>query len=389
MKTVEALGESIRGKRVLMRVDFNVPLDKQTGEITNDLRIRRALPSIRYAMDRGARTILMSHLGRPKGKVVPELSLNKVAERLCELLDKSVPCAPDCVGPEVESLTREMDDGDVILLENLRFHPEEEENDPDFARKLASLADFFVNDAFGTAHRAHASTEGVTHYLPSCAGFLLAREVEYLSRAIRDPEHPYVAVMGGAKVSDKIEVIRNLLDKADLLLVGGAMAYTFLKRQGIGVGNSLVEDDKLEVAGELLEKGGEKVMLPWDHVCAEEVSADVEPKTVRGEIPGGLIGLDIGPDTARAYAEKIAGARMVTWNGPLGYSEIDAFASGTRAVARAMAECDATTIVGGGETAEAVESLGLQDQMSHVSTGGGASLEFLAGKTLPGIAALE
>lgn len=389
MKTIEDVQDQIAGKPVLMRVDFNVALDKETGEITNDLRIRRALPTIRFALEHGARLILMSHLGRPKGEFQSELSMKKVADRLGELLGRPVQFASDCIGEEPRQMAEELQDGQVMVLENLRFHAGEKANDPEFVEQLASLADFYVNDAFGTAHRAHASTAGVPEHLPACAGFLIEREIENLSKATENPAHPYVAIMGGAKVSDKIEAIRNILTKADKLLVGGAMAYTFLKQQGFGVGDSMVEDDKLELAGKLLEEYPDKIMLPVDHVCAAEIDADVEAQTVEGDIPAGMIGLDIGPETAEKYAEVIRDAELVTWNGPMGYFEIDTFAEGTYAVARAMAECNGMSIVGGGETSESVETLGLQDQVSHVSTGGGACLDYLAGKELPGVAALE
>ncbi len=389
MRTIQEMAGKLSGKKVLMRVDFNVPMDKQTGAITNDLRIRRALPTIRYALEHGAAVILMSHLGRPKGKPDPRLTLKPIAERLGELLGKECLFAPDCVGPEAEAASGALQPGEVLMLENTRFHAEEEADDPDFARRLAALGDVFVNDAFGTVHRAHASTAGVARYLPSAAGLLVEKEVEYLSKAIENPPHPYVAVMGGAKVSDKIKVIRNLLPKVDCMLIGGAMAYTFLKQQGLSVGNSKVEDESLEVAAELLEQGGEKIVLPVDHVCAQKIEAGAEPRTFIKEIPEGWIGLDIGPETTEQFRSRIATASLVTWNGPLGYFEIDTFADGTIGVARAMAECDAITIVGGGETAEAIEELGLEDRISHVSTGGGASLEFLAGDKLPGLAVLE
>lgn len=389
MKTIRDFEDRLAGRRVLMRVDFNVPRDKQTGEITNDLRIRRALPTIRFATERGARVILMSHLGRPKGQVDPALSLRPVAERLGELLGAPVAFAADCIGPLAESAVAGLRDGQVLMLENTRFHAGEKANAPAMSKQLAALGDLYVNDAFGAAHRAHASTAGVADYLPAAAGFLMEKEVRYLSRATESPEHPYVAVMGGAKVSDKIKVIRNLLDKVDQMLVGGAMAYTFLKQQGVGVGASLVEDDCLGVAAELLEAAGGKIVLPVDHVCAREISAEAEVATYDDAVPEGWIGLDIGPKTAALFAERIGGAALVTWNGPLGYFEIPAFAEGTKVVARALADSGATSIVGGGETAEAVEELGLADRISHVSTGGGASLEFLAGDTLPGIAALE
>jgi 3-phosphoglycerate kinase len=389
MKTIRHFEGQMAGKRVLMRVDFNVPCDKETGEITNDLRIRRALPTIQYAREQGARVILMSHLGRPKGKRSEKLSLKKVADRLAELMGAPVAFADDCIGPDAEAAVAKLGGGDVLMLENTRFHDGDEANDPEMSRALAKLADIFINDAFGTAHRAHASTAGVADYLPSAAGFLIEKEVQYLSQAIEDPAHPYVAVMGGAKVSDKIAVIRNLLSKVDAMLIGGAMAYTFMKQQGKGVGKSLVEEDRLDVAAELLAEGGDKIVLPVDHVCAQAISADAEARVFDDEIPDGWIGLDIGPKTAEMFAAKIRQAKLVTWNGPLGYSEIDSFAGGTKAVATAMAESDAVSIVGGGETAEAVEKLGLEDRISHVSTGGGASLEFLAGDKLPGITALE
>ncbi|MCD6416319.1 MAG: phosphoglycerate kinase [Planctomycetes bacterium] len=389
MKTIRDLAEQLRGKNVLMRVDFNLPLDKKTGEITNDLRIRRAMPTIELARERGARVILLSHLGRPKGERVPRLSLRKVAVRLGELIGAEVGFVPDCIGPQVSEAVRKMQDGDLLMLENTRFHPGEKANDPDFARQLARPADIFINDAFGTAHRADASTVGVADYLPAAAGLLIEKEVNYLSRATSASEHPYVAIMGGAKVSDKIEVIRNLLDKVDVLLIGGAMAYTFLKQQGVGVGASLVEDDRLDVAARLLRQADGKIILPVDHVCGKEIAPDTQAKTFQDEIPDGWIGLDIGPRTAASYAERIRNAALVTWNGPVGYFEIEKFSEGTRAIARAMAGSSADTIIGGGETAEAVEALGLDGRMSHVSTGGGACLSFLGGEELPGIAALE
>jgi len=390
MKTIRDFADELAGKRVLMRVDFNVPMDKVSGAITNDLRIRMALPTIKYARERGAKVVLMSHLGRPKdNKPDPKLSLQKVADRLGELLGAPVAFASDCIGPEAERAVKLLKNGDVLMLENTRFHAGDETNDPEMSRQLGALADIFVNDAFGTAHRAHASTVGVARFLPSAAGFLLEREVKYLSRATTNPDHPYVAVMGGAKVSDKIKVLRNLLAKVDSMLIGGAMAYTFLKQKGVKVGNSLVEADRLDVAAELLAQGGAKIVLPVDHVCAQKIDAAAEVRTFDKEIPDGWIGLDIGPKTEALFKQKIKGAALVTWNGPLGYFEIEKFADGTRAVAQALADSGATTIVGGGETAEAVERLGLQDKISHVSTGGGASLEFLAGDNLPGIAALQ
>jgi 3-phosphoglycerate kinase len=389
MRTIRDFADRMAGKRVLMRVDFNVPQDKQTGEITNDLRIRMALPTIRFAMEHGARVVLMSHLGRPKAQPEPRFSLKRVAGRLGQLLGAPVMFAPDCVGPQAESAVDKLKNGQVLMLENTRFHGEEEADDPEFSAQLAELGDFYVNDAFGTAHRAHASTAGVAEYLPSAAGFLMEKEVTFLSKATTAPDHPYVAVMGGAKVSDKINVLRNLLGKVDAMLIGGAMAYTFLKQQGKKVGASLVEDDRLDVAGELLAQGGKKIVLPVDHVCAQKIDAQAQVKTFDNEIPDGWIGLDIGPKTAALFEQKIKAAALVTWNGPLGYFEIEKFAQGTQRIARAMAASRATTIVGGGETAEAVEKLGLQDKITHVSTGGGASLEFLAGEKLPGIAVLE
>lgn len=390
MRTIRDLANELAGKRVLMRVDFNVPMDKATGAITNDLRIRMALPTIKYARERGAKVILMSHLGRPKdNKPDPKLSLQKVADRLAELLGVPVGFASDCIGPEAEDAVKLLKNGDVLMLENTRFHAGDEVNEPEMSRQLGALADVFINDAFGTAHRAHASTVGVAKFLPSAAGFLLEKEVGYLSRATTDPDHPYVAVMGGAKVSDKIKVLRNLVGKVDSMLIGGAMAYTFLKQQGVEIGNSLVEADRLDVAAELLAQGGAKIALPIDHICAQKIEATAEVRTFEREIPEGWIGLDIGPKTVALFEQKIKGAALVTWNGPLGYFEIEKFAAGTREIAQALADSGATTIVGGGETAEAVEKFGLQDKISHVSTGGGASLEFLGGDKLPGIAALE
>mgnify|MGYP006290682489 CR=1 FL=1 len=389
MKTIEELSDLMRGQTVLIRVDFNVPLDKETHEITNDRRIRQALPTVRHALDMDAKVICMSHLGRPTGERKPELSMEKVANRFSELLDRPVKFAPDCIGPEVERMSNRLEGGEVMLLENLRFHSGEKENDPAFAEQLASLADCYINDAFGTAHRAHASTAGVPRHLPGGIGFLIQKEIEYLSKVLGNPQKPYVCIMGGAKVSDKISAIRNLMKPATDLLIGGAMAYTFLKQQGVPVGNSLVEEDKLDLAEELLAEGEDKIRLPRDHVCAEQIDADAPVQVTDNEIPDGQIGLDIGPKTADEYAEKIRDAKMVTWNGPLGYFEIEAFAEGTRKIARAIAECKGLTIIGGGETAESIERLGLQDQVSHVSTGGGACLEFLSGKQLPALTALE
>nr|WP_297198773.1 phosphoglycerate kinase [Thermanaeromonas sp.] len=378
-------------KRVLVRVDFNVPIDN--GEVADDTRIRAALPTIRYLMEQGAKVILVSHLGRPKGKVNEALRLNPVARRLSELLDKPVKKVDDCIGPEVEKAINNLKPGEVLLLENIRFYPEEEKNDPEFARKLASLADIYVNDAFGAAHRAHASTEGVARYLPSVAGFLMQKEIEIMGKALADPERPFVAILGGAKVSDKIGVIRNLLHKVDTLLLGGGMANTFLKAKGYSMGRSLVEDDKVPLASELMEEAqrrGVRLLLPVDLVVAQELSADSPYKVVTvGEVPEGWMAVDIGPETRQAFAEALKGARTVVWNGPMGVFEVEPFAAGTEAVARAVAEVNGTTIVGGGDSVAAVEKVGVAGRITHVSTGGGASLEFLEGRELPGVAALK
>ncbi len=380
----------VKGKRVLVRADFNVPLDD--GRITDDRRIREALPTIAELRQQGARVILASHLGRPDGKVVDSLRLDPVAQRLGELLGAPVRKLPDCVGPEVQRAVAEMRDGQVVLLENLRFHREEEANDEQFARALASLADLYVNDAFGTAHRAHASTVGVTRFLPAVAGLLMEKELTYLSRALEDPRRPFVAILGGKKVSDKIGVIRNLLTRADALLIGGAMGYTFLRAQGLPVGASLCEEDKLDLARSLMDDAAKrKVMfrLPDDVVVADRFAQDAAHRVVpAGAIPEGWMGMDIGPQASAAYADVIARAGTVMWNGPMGVFEFPAFAAGTRAVAEAMAKSKAVTIVGGGDSAAAVQQMGLAEHMTHISTGGGASLEFLEGKQLPGVAAL-
>lgn len=393
-KTIEDI--EVGGKRVLVRVDFNVPQDSQR-KITDDRRIRAALPTIQYLREHGARTILASHLGRPKGQ--PEdkqkYTLASVAARLGELLGTPVPLAPDCVGPEVEALVAAMKDGNVLLLENVRFHPEEEKNDPEFARRLASLADLYVNDAFGTAHRAHASTEGVTRYIPGVAGFLMEKELRFLGGALASPARPFVAILGGAKVKDKIPVIENLLTKVDRLIIGGGMAYTFLKAQGKEIGQSLLDGDSLDFCAKTLAESGDRLLLPVDVVVASGNPFDLGPDAVEAQvvpvdaIPADWQGVDIGPETRKKFAAAVAGAGTVVWNGPMGIFEFARFAEGTRAMAEALAASGAVTIVGGGDSAAAVEQLGFADKMTHISTGGGASLEFLEGRTLPGVAALQ
>jgi phosphoglycerate kinase len=390
----------VRGKRVLVRVDFNVPLEQEDGRrtITDDRRIVESLPTIRWLMRAGARTILMSHLGRPKGQPDPRYSLAPVAERLVELLGQEVPLASDCVGEEARKLVSKMKDGEVVLLENLRFHTEEEKNDPRFAAELASLGEVYVNDAFGTAHRAHASTEGVTRHLrPRAAGFLLKKELEYLGRALSSPRRPFVAVIGGAKISGKIDVLRSLLGKVDTLLIGGGMAYTFYKAMGQEIGQSILEADRVEVAREILAtaraRPGFELVLPLDCVVADRFANDAERRVVRtGSIPADRMGMDIGPETTSHFTKVILHAKTVIWNGPMGVFEFPSFSAGTVAVATALAEATekgAVTIVGGGDSAAAVAQAGLEKKVSHVSTGGGASLEFLEGKVLPGVAALD
>lgn len=382
----------LKGKVVFMRVDFNVPLNDQ-GEITDDTRIRASLPSIQLALDRGAKLVLASHLGRPKGKVNPAMSLHPVAERLAILLNRPVSFATDCVGLQADKHVEELKEGEVVLLENLRFHKEEEANDPEFAKQLAGKAEVYINDAFGSAHRAHASTEGITHHVPvKAAGLLMEKEVEYLGKALGNPQHPYVAIVGGAKVSDKIKFLQNLMGIADTILIGGAMAYTFLKAQGVEVGLSRVEADKLDLAKELLEQARQKNVnfrLPQDHVVAEKLDASAQAETVDSvSIPADRMGLDIGPKTRAGYAAAIRQAKMIIWNGPMGVFEIDQFAQGTMEVAKAVADSEAVSIVGGGDSVAAVHKAGIEDRITHISTGGGASLEFLSGLKLPGVEAL-
>ena len=378
----------VDGKRVLVRVDFNVPL--REGTITDDTRIRAALPTIRYLIEQGAALILCSHLGRPKGKVVPGLRMDPVAARLAELLDRPVRKLDACIGPEVEAAAAAMQPGDILVLENTRFYPEERGNDAEFARKLAALADVYVNDAFGAAHRGHASNEGVAHYLPTVAGFLMEKELEFLGQATEDPETPYVAILGGAKVSDKIGVIENLLQRCDRLLIGGGMANTFFKAMGLEVGDSLVEESAVAQAEALLKKAGSQIVLPVDSVIANAFDNDAKTRVVApNAVPAGWRILDIGPNTITTFESALMGAKTVVWNGPLGVFEMPNFAKGTFAIARLLAGLNAVTIIGGGDSAAAVKQAGLADKMSHVSTGGGASLEFLEGKVLPGVAVIE
>lgn len=389
-KTVRDL--DVAGKKVLVRVDFNVPLNDK-GEITDDTRITASLPTIQYLLEQKAAVILMAHLGRPKGQVKPELSLAPVAKHLGKLLGKKILFAPDCVGEAAQAAASKLKPGHILLLENLRFHKEEEKNDMEFAEKLASLADLYVNDGFGVSHRAHASVEGVTHFLPAAAGFLLEKEIQYVGQAVTNPLHPFVAIIGGAKVSDKIGVISNLLDKVDTLLIGGGMANTFLAAQGYKMGKSLVEEDKLDLAKELLAKAKKNkvnMLLPTDLVMAAAFAPDAEHVNEKVKnLNQAYMALDIGAETSKAYAEALADAKMIVWNGPMGVFEMDAFCKGTEAVAKAVAKSRATSIVGGGDSVAAIEKLGLAKRITHISTGGGASLEYLEGKVLPGVAALD
>jgi phosphoglycerate kinase len=385
-KTIKDI--DVKGKRVLVRVDFNVPI--KDGKVGDDTRIRAALPTLNYLLDHGASLILCSHLGRPKGEPKPEYSLRPVAEHLSDLLDKPVAFAEDCIGPVAEKAAQALKPGDVLLLENTRFHAGETKNDPEMARQLAELAEIYVNDAFGSAHRAHASTEGVANYLPAVAGFLMEQEIKYLGEAVSNPKHPFIAILGGAKISDKIGVIRNLLHKADQILIGGGMANTFFKSQGYPVGDSLVEDEVLDTARQLLQEGGSRLRLPVDVVIADRFEADADRKVMAmGPVPDGWRILDIGPQTVGAYARTISAAGTIVWNGPMGVFELAPFAEGTIGIAKAVAQSGATSIIGGGDSVAAVNQAGLSDKITHISTGGGASLEMLEGLTLPGLAALQ
>lgn len=381
----------LKGKKVFCRVDFNVPM--QENKVTDDTRIRAALPTIQYIIEQGGKAVLASHLGRPKGKVVEDLRLDPVAKRLSELLGKEVVKADEAIGENVKAKVEEMNDGDVLLLENVRFYPGEEKNDPELAKEFASLADIYVNDAFGAAHRAHASTEGIATNLPAVAGFLMEKELETLGKSLSQPDRPFTAIIGGAKVKDKIGVIENLLTKVDNLIIGGGLAYTFVKALGYEVGNSLLEEDKIDLAKSFIDKAKEnnvRFLVPVDVIVADEFSKDANTKVVDiSEIPSEWEALDIGPNTIELYKEVIKESKLVIWNGPMGVFEIDKFAKGTNGVAEALAESDATTIIGGGDSAAAIEKAGLADKMSHISTGGGASLEFMEGKELPGVVALN
>ena len=382
----------LKGKRVLMRADFNVPLDDQQN-ITDDNRICKAMETIKYILQAGGKLVLMSHLGRPKGQRKKEFSLEPVARRISRLLEKPVKLLDDCIGDEVKETVRQMSEGDVVILENLRFHSAETNNDPEFAKELAGLGDVFVNDAFGTCHRAHASTEGVTHYLESVSGFLVQKEIEYFSKILSSSAKPFIFILGGAKVSDKIPVIENMIDKADCLLIGGAMAYTFMKVQAVDVGSSRIEPESFETVKKILKKAEEKgieILLPIDHVITNNIKEAINIKTTEGvSVEGGYKAVDIGPKTIELFCAKIKEAKTVVWNGPVGIFEKDVFAKGTEALAIAIAQSSATSVIGGGDTAAAVAKFSLTKEMSHISTGGGASLEYLEGKVLPGIAALD
>ncbi len=387
-KTIKDI--DIQNKRVIIRADFNVPLDGEV--ITDDARIVKSLPTIEYALGQNAKIILMSHLGRPKGERKLEFSLKPVAKRLSELLKKPVELMSDCVGPEAEEKAASLKSGEIILLENLRFHKEETKNDPEFAKKLAALADIYVSDAFGACHRAHASTAGIAEFLPSVAGFLMAKEMQYFDKVTKNPDRPFVAIMGGAKIHDKIKVIESLLQKVDALLVGGGMAYTFIKAQGGAVGASKIDEEGLKLIPQILEeakKRNVKLLISKDWVVAEEFKADSPTKLAEDNVPDGWMGLDVGPKTIRRFKEVLEGAKLVIWNGPVGVFEWDAFSKGTREIAEFLANSEATVIIGGGDSAAAIKKYGLENQVAHVSTGGGASLEYLEGKVLPGIACLE
>jgi len=384
-KTVKDI--DLKGKRVFMRVDFNVPM--ADGKVTDDKRIRAALPSIKYVLEQGASLLLASHLGRPKGGPDPEFSLRAASEVLATLLGIPVQMAPDCVGPEVEAMAKALKSGEVLMLENTRFHTGEEKNDLDLAKQMASLAEVYVNDAFGSAHRAHSSTEGIARFLPAVSGFLMEQELEYLGKAVANPEHPYIAILGGAKISDKILVVETLLSKCDKLIIGGGMANTFLAAQGLNMQDSLVEESSLETAKHILAKSADKLVLPVDAVIADKFDAEANTQTVDvDKIPAGWRMLDVGPKTLELYKRELDGAKLIVWNGPVGVFEMPKFAEGTFALARMLAESKAITVIGGGDSASAVKKAGVAKQMTHVSTGGGASLEFLEGKELPGVAAL-
>ncbi len=384
-KTVKDI--DLKGKRVLMRVDFNVPMEG--GKVTDDKRIRASLPTIQYVLDQGASLILMSHLGRPKGGPAPEFSLKAASETLAGLLGRPVQMAPDCVGPEVEKMAKALKPGDVLMLENTRFHPGEEKNDLDLAKQMAALGEVYVNDAFGSAHRAHSSTEGVARFLPAVSGFLMEQELEYLGRATSNPERPYIAILGGAKISDKIAVVENLLAKCDKLIIGGGMANTFLAASGCNMQDSLVETASVDTAKKIMAKAGNKLLLPVDAVVADKFEAEANSKVVNVDsVPAGWRIMDIGPKSIEEFKKALAGAKLIVWNGPMGVFEMPKFAEGTFAIAKLLADSGATTVIGGGDSASAVKKAGVAKKMTHVSTGGGASLEFLEGKVLPGVAAL-